>query len=386
MKRGGMLRSTLAAVVTVTMGLIWCAAAGAQTNARISGQLMDLQGKPYPSVTVTITNTANNQSKTITTDKEGKFVQLGLSGGTYALNFKDAAANPPLDYTIKAFPVAAEQDNPLTVNLKDQADAYSKEHPAEEKAKSPDVSQFQSMKQGFQAGLDAMQAASAEKGSPDKKKADCQMAATAFASAAQAAGPKDTKNPPLILAHEGEALECEGKYSDAVDAYQKAIAIEPNAGFYVSLATEISLAAAMQPGVADAQLDDALAKAGAACAQAIALDPTKAGVCWRNVGIPFYNKAQMKQASNALQKATAADPSNPDQWYYLGTALLNLMGSKQEKDKIIYIVQPGTAEAFQKYIDLAPTGPNAASAKEDLATIATLEGGESTVLKNKKKK
>jgi len=385
MKRDGMLRSTLAAVAAVAMGLIWSAAAGAQMNARISGQLFDLQGKPYPNVTVTITNTANNQSKTVTTDKDGKFVQLGLSGGSYSLNFKDPAANPPLDYSLKSFPVAADQDNPLTINLKDQAEAYAKEHPAREAAKSPETGQFQSMKQSFQAGLDAMQAASTEKAAPDKMKADCQTAAAAFAAAAQGADPKDTKNPPIILAHEADALDCEGKYSESADTYQKAIAIAPSAGFYVSLATEISAAAAMQPGATDAQRDDAVAKAGAACAQAIALDSTKAGVCWRNVGIPFYNKAQMKQASDALQKSTAADPTNPEAWYYLGTALLNQMGAKQDKDKITYVVLPGTAEAFQKYLDLAPNGPFAPSAKDSLATLTTLEGGQSTVVKNKKK-
>lgn len=387
MKRRGMLRSTRAAMMAAAIGLIWSAAAGAQTNARISGQLFDLQGKPYPNVTVTITNTENNQSKTVTTDKDGKFVQLGLSGGTYSLNFKDPAANPPLDYNLKSFPVAADQDNPLTINLKDQAEAYAKEHPTEATAaaKAPEASQFQSMKKSFQAGLDAMQAASTDKAAPDKQKADCQTAATAFAAAAQGADAKDTKNPPIILAHEADALECEGKYSDAVDAYQKAITIAPSAGFYISLATEISLAASTQPGATDAQLDDALAKAGAACAQAIALNPTKAGVCWRNVGIPFYNKAQMKQASDALQKATAADPANPDQWYYLGTALLNQMGTKQEKDKMIYVIQPGTAEAFQKYLALAPSGPFAQSCKDSLATLDTLETGQSTVLKNKKK-
>jgi hypothetical protein len=62
------------------------------------------------------------------------------------------------------------------------------------------------------------------------------------------------------------------------------------------------------------------------------------------------------------------------------------MDSKQVGTNITYIVQPGTQEAYQKYLDLMPNGPHAAEAKAALDTIASLQGAtESTVIGTKKK-
>jgi tetratricopeptide (TPR) repeat protein len=393
MKRSKTMRCSLVAVFLAVLVLAWSGAALAQTSGRISGQVFDLQGNPYPNVSVTMTDKDTGQVFTAKTEKDGKFAQLGLKGGVYSLNFKDPAANPPLDYTMP-FQVTTDQDNPVTVNFKDIAADYAKAHPAD---KDASTGQFQNMKQHFQAGLDAMQtynqdhaqaakAAAADRAAlAAKAKTDCQTAATEFDAAAKAVGAKDTKNPPVILGNLGAAYECADRYSDAADTYQKAIALKPDAGFYSSLATNQVKAATAQPGATDAQMDDVLAKAGVNCDQAATLDPTRTAPCWRNLGIVFSNSAHMKQASVALKKATAADPTNAEAWYMLGSALLNLMDSKQEKDKIVYIIQPGTAEAYQKYLELAPNGPYAQPSKDALATIESLQGGESTTIKNKKK-
>jgi tetratricopeptide (TPR) repeat protein len=388
-------RGWLMAMLTVTMALIWCGAAAAQTSGRISGQVLDPQGVPYPGLTVTITSPDTNKSLIATTDKDGKFVQLGLTGGMYTLNFKDPK-NPQIDYNVK-FPVATDQDNPITINFKELFEAYAKEHPVQPE-KAATTAQFQGMKQHFQAGLDALQAynadhaklaAAAAADKPalnDKIMAECQTAAGEFGEAVKLADAKDTKNQAVILANQGVALDCAGKYADAAASYQKAIDVKPDAGYYAALATDTAKTAAAQPSVTDAQLDDALTKASADCAQAITLDPTKAAVCWRNVGISFYNKSRMKQATVPFQKATAADPTYAEAWYFLGSVLLNQMDSKQEGTKISYIIQPGTQEAYQKYLELAPTGPYATEAKAALDTVATLQGTtQSTVVSNKKK-
>jgi hypothetical protein len=52
---------------------------------------------------------------------------------------------------------------------------------------------------------------------------------------------------------------------------------------------------------------------------------------------------------------------------------------------MIYIIPPGTTEAYQRCIDAAPNGPYAAQAKQVLDGLAAMGGGEDTSVKKKKK-
>jgi len=393
MREFKMTRGSLMAMVAMIVALAWCGAAGAQTNARISGTVIDLDGNPYPGVVVTMTDISTHQTLVAKTDKNGKFVQLGLKGGIWSLNFKDPA-KPEVDHT-QEYQVDIDKDNQVIMNFKQMVDDYKKAHPVD---KEPAAVQFKNMKQHFDAGSAALTSynqdhdkmatiPAADKAAlTQKMAAECQTAATEFAEAEKGVGPKDTKNHAVILGKEGVALECAGKFAEAADTFQKAISITPEALYYSEMGTSLAKAAMDQPGITDTQLDDILAKATADCDRTATLDPTKAGVCWRNLGIVFYNKGRMKQATVPFQKTTAADPTNADGWYFLGSVLLNQMDSKQQGTKITYIIEPGTQEAFQKYLELAPSGPHAAEAKSALDTVASLQGSaDSTVVSNKKK-
>jgi hypothetical protein len=61
------------------------------------------------------------------------------------------------------------------------------------------------------------------------------------------------------------------------------------------------------------------------------------------------------------------------------------MDYKQEGDKTIPIMQPGTIEAYQKAIELDPGGPFAAQAKDGLEALQAMGvGGISTKVGNGK--
>jgi hypothetical protein len=87
-----------------------------------------------------------------------------------------------------------------------------------------------------------------------------------------------------------------------------------------------------------------------------------------------------------LQKATQLDPKDAQAWFLLGGALSAQITPKQEGDKMTYQIPPGTAEAYQKCIDLAPTGPYAEQAKQMLDGLAAMGGGDVTSLSTKKAK
>jgi tetratricopeptide (TPR) repeat protein len=123
--------------------------------------------------------------------------------------------------------------------------------------------------------------------------------------------------------------------------------------------------------------------------QAAQLDPSAAGMYYFNLGATLTNanvKNDMemrKAAVDAFDKAIAADPAKSDAYYWKGT---NLIGAATlQGDKMI--APPGTAEAFQKYLELAPTGPHAEEAKAMLtglgSTVETSYGSKKAAPKKK---
>jgi hypothetical protein len=71
------------------------------------------------------------------------------------------------------------------------------------------------------------------------------------------------------------------------------------------------------------------------------------------------------EAIAAFDKAIQADPTKADAYYWKGVNLLGkatMKGNKME-------APAGTAEAFNKYLELQPTGQFAGPAKEMLASI-----------------
>ena len=157
----------------------------------------------------------------------------------------------------------------------------------------------------------------------------------------------------MIWANLGEAQRGAKKYPDAIESYQKAIALKPTNGPYHSA------------------LADALAKSGqtdkavAEWATAVQNDPTNAGTYYFNEGAVLTNTGKVDEAIAAFDKALQADPTRADAYYWKG---VDLMGKATVKgDKMV--APPGTAEAFNKYLQLAPNGKYADPAKQMLASI-----------------
>ena len=71
-----------------------------------------------------------------------------------------------------------------------------------------------------------------------------------------------------------------------------------------------------------------------------------------NLGAVLTNTGKLDDAMQAFDKAIAADPNRADAYYQKGIILLGK--AKIEGDKTV--APPGTAEAFNKYLELQPTG------------------------------
>jgi tetratricopeptide (TPR) repeat protein len=82
----------------------------------------------------------------------------------------------------------------------------------------------------------------------------------------------------------------------------------------------------------------------------------------------MVNAGQNEAAVEAFKKAVEADPKHADSYYQLGVGLVS-KASLGADGKVTPV--PGTIEAFQKYLELAPNGQFAEGAKGMLATFDT---------------
>jgi tetratricopeptide (TPR) repeat protein len=107
----------------------------------------------------------------------------------------------------------------------------------------------------------------------------------------------------------------------------------------------------------------------AAYDKAAQLDPKSAAMYYGNEAIMMDRAGQVDATVAAADKAIAADPSKPLPYYLKGKALINKATVDPKTQKII--APEGCAEAYQKYLELAPNGQFAADAKAILDQLGT---------------
>lgn len=361
----------------------------AQGTARVNGEILDKEGKPMVDATILFKDPDTGQTYTEKTDKNGKFVQLGMRGGVYVVTL------PALNYTEK-YQVLDGQENNYKLSLQALIAAGAMANPDAEKKKEESENKFKAMKAHFDAGVASMTTADNLKvqlktAPPDQKAtlqsqrtAACQAAEADFKQAEEGVGEKDINNHSMILGNLGAAAECAGDHEDAATAFQKASDMKPSANYYTGLATNLADvgSSSTDPTAAAAKFTDA----SAACDKAIALDPANGATCWKNLGIILSNKGRMKEAVAPLQKASQANPKDQLTWYMLGSALTATIDTKEEGGKMEYIIPPGTQDAYQKCIDLGADDPVGKQCKEALDGLVAMNGGQDLSVGKRKKK
>jgi len=150
-----------------------------------------------------------------------------------------------------------------------------------------------------------------------------------------------------------------GLMDKGLDAYNKALELKADDPAYRN-----NFALALAKAKKFTEAEEELTKAAA-------LDPSKAGTYFYNLGAVLTNIGQLDPAGQAFKRAVEADPNHADAQYQYGVFLISKATTTAE-GKVV--PPPGTKEAFQKYLELKPTGPFADGARGMIATIeATLE-------------
>lgn len=156
----------------------------------------------------------------------------------------------------------------------------------------------------------------------------------------------------------------------AIEAYQKAIAIKGDDSAYHN---NYALVLAQQKKFDEAQAE---------LTKAAQIDPANAGKFYFNLGAVYVNTGNADGATAAFKKAIELDANYAEAYYQYGLAMMGKATIENGKT----VAPAGTAEAFQKYMQLAPNGPNAATAKAMLDSMgAAVQTNFSQPAQQKKK-
>ena len=351
----------------------------AAQDSGIVGQILDLNGKPWADLGVSVVSDQGAKQDT-KTDKDGRYSFHNLRPGVYMISVQ----LPNQVFQGGQVKIQGGQQVPADFNFKDIVAKNNPQYAEQVKKQDEEKQKFAGMKQHFEAGVAALDLAHQDKDKLAKLPADqrdpvkqdmtdqANKAVTELEAAKAASNEKDP-NLQLIMARLGDAYDAAGRSDDAISAYRRAIELKPSFAYYNNIGGIYGRAGKVE-------------EATAAYQKAAEVDPAQAAQAWRNFGITMYNANKYKEAIEPLKKATELDPKNAQAWYLLGTVLVGSMGFKKVGDKDVPDVQPGTVEAYQHAVDLDPNGTWGQQAKQGLDMLQQIAPGIATTVNAKKKK
>jgi len=354
-------------ICLIALWFVPCALA--QNSGTVKGVCKDVDGKPFAGAQVEWVNADNGRKYTLKTNNKGEYFSLGITPGKYKVtlfkdgkeiyhfsNFTLGLEETTLDFDMKKEQAAAAQGVGLTPEqLKAQQEQQAKV--------AKENSTIKSLNEKLAAAKQAAEAG------------DFNTAKSTMTEATQMDPSRDllwAKLGDYTVSAASKETDSEAKkkdYGDAVTDYQKAVDLkqktfDADASKKTPDATKVLAQYYNNLGQAQSkagQIDDA-AKSYATAAQ---LDPASAAQYYFNLGAVMTNAGKVDEGIAAFDKAIAADPNRAEAYYWKG---VNLIGKATLKgDKMV--APEGTAEAFNKYLELQPNGPFAEPAKQMLASI-----------------
>ncbi len=369
----------LSLVLALAVGLS-APLAFAQTSGSVRGTCKDLEGKPITQAEVEWTATETGHKYNVKTNNKGDYFSLGIAPGKYNVTLRKDGKEV---YHFNGVSVGIEETT-LDFDLqKEQANAAKGQgmNPEQAAKAKEAAAKAENEKKTVGALNDKLNAAKAASDAGDFETAIATLTAAnqidstrdliwfKLADAYRMSAPKQT-----------DPDEKKKRYEMAAASYEKAIELrntseaaqkDPNnnknmAAYYNNLAEVYAKSN---------KVDDAVANYN----KAAQLDPQQTAMYLFNEGAVFTNTGRVDDAIAAFDKVIAADPTRAAAYYWKG---VNLIGKETIGKDGKTVAPEGTAEAFQKYLQLEPTGQFAQPAKDMLASIGA---SIATGFENKKK-
>jgi tetratricopeptide (TPR) repeat protein len=357
----------------LTLGL--CTPSLFAQSGTVKGVCKDADGKPMPDAIVVYANLDNGQKYSLKTNKKGEYFSLGITPGKYNVtlykNADDEKAGKEADH-FNGYQVQLDENN-LDIDLKkEQEEAAKSAGMTSEQLKQKEQEQAKVQKENstiktLNEKLVAAKTA-ADGGDYDSAIADL-VAANQIDPSRDLIWFKLGDYYRMSALKQTDTTEKQKRLDSAIESYQKAVDIrkatpadpkDPTAAAKNLAAYYNNLADAYAK---DHKVDDA----AKTYELAAAADPSSAASAYFNEGAVLTNAGKPDEANAAFDKCLAADPNRVEAYYQKGVNLLGKATLQGDKT----IPAPGTVEALQKYLELAPNGPNAQSAKDLLASLGS---------------
>ncbi len=352
-----MLRKVLMIVPFV---LFFTGACLAQTAA-LEGSVLGADGKPLPGALIKIERQEVRGNYSVKTNKKGEFFYGGLQSGAYKVTVVVDGA----DKDIQMVRGKIGDTTRVDFNLAKAAAAATGLPAVDDSARG--------MSAAEKANLEKTQKENAAAMAKNKELNDAfntgkQAALANQWDAAVDAFTKATGLAPtqhvvwgnladsLTSRSTANAATRDADRTKAAEAYQKAIELKADDPAYHN---NYALVLAQMKKFDEAQAE---------LTKSAQLDPPNAGKYYYNLGAVYVNTGNLDPAAEAFKKAIDLDSNYADAYYQYG---LSLMGKATVDAAGKMSAPPGTAEAFQKYLELRPTGANAQPAKDMLASLGS---------------
>jgi tetratricopeptide (TPR) repeat protein len=315
-----------------------------EPTGSIHGHVQDPAAVSLSDGIITLSTDGGKTAKyTFKTDANGDYKGAGIAPGTYTVTLRQPTT--PADKAVDQFPevkITAGQDTLQDFDMTRPAylaglSPEVRKAAEELKAKNAAALKENSVIKNLNANL--------AKARDDNKTKNYAEADSLMSQATQA-----KPDAAVLWLELGIAQSGEKKYDEAAVSLQKAIDLDaaskkPNPEVQGAAGNALGEVLATQKKIPEATAAyDAAAK----------VNPTQAGIYYQNAAIVLDRTGNVDATVAAADKAIAADPTRPIPYYLKGKALINKATVDTKTGKIV--APPGCAEAYQKYLELAPQG------------------------------
>ena len=338
----------------ILVGLLASAGLCLGQTGSVSGKVIGVDGQPLQGALVVIERVDVRGNYKVKTKKKGNFFHAGLPLGGYnvrvevngqvvdrAMGLRVRMGDPfNIDFDL-AKTAQRAKSGPTQQDLAAMSPDERKKYEEALKKQQQQISTNKSLNDTFGTGMVAL------------KTNNFPVAVESLTKASEM-----DPNQHVIWANLGEAQSQFARrktgadrtklYEDAIASYDKAIEIDPtNASYHNNLGLVLVRAGKEEEGKLK-------------LAEAAMLDPVNGGKFYFNLGAVMVNTGNTQGAIDAFRRAVETDPNFANAYYQLGMALVGMAETKADGSVVPAL---GTIEAFEKYVELQPSGPFAPSAQ-----------------------